>query len=108
VDCTNGNFIIDMEELEKYLKDRASAPEHRIKPDEGSAARERQEIKTAQTGNYTMVAVTFTAYNTRMPGGQSPAPNCPFDAPSVSSLRSHRHVAIGQLRQCVERCTKFA
>jgi len=39
-----------------------------------------------------------TSTNTRMPGGQSPASNCPFDAPSVSSLRSHRHVAIGQLR----------
>jgi len=45
--------------------------------------RARQEKYKREDGankNYTMVAVTFTANNTRMPGGQSAAPNCRFEA----------------------------
>jgi hypothetical protein len=46
-----------------------------------------------------------TSYNTRMPGGQSAAPNCRFEASvTVHLLRSGGVMsAMRQLRQCVER-----
>jgi hypothetical protein len=56
--------------------------------------------------NNTAVACWFTAYNTRMPGGQSATQNCRFDASvTVHSLRSGGVMsAMPQLRACRERC----
>lgn len=52
-----------------------------------------------------VVAFKFKAANTRMPGGQSTAPNCRFVASvTVHSLRSGGVMsAMRQLRQCVKR-----
>ena len=61
--------------------------------------------KSAAERHCTLVGGLQTANNTRMPGGQSAAPNCRFEASvTVHSLRSGGVMsAMRQLRQCVER-----